>query len=127
MLNWDWLPFATLTVFHFELTEKHNSSSVRRSSTSGVEICIIICILFDIQFLWHEAKRRANLKKHRVDFIDIEHVITGPLFGFEDDLEDFGKQFWIALRLLGMRSIMITRTETEDGIRAIPKRAADKQ
>ena len=33
-----------------------------------------------MQFFWHEPKRQANLKKHGMDFVDAEHVFTGPLF-----------------------------------------------
>ena len=78
-----------------------------------------------MRFLWHEPKRQANLKKHGLDFVSVEHVFTGPLFTFEDDREDYGEQRWITLGLLGTKVIVIVHTETEDEIRIISMREAD--
>jgi uncharacterized DUF497 family protein len=32
----------------------------------------------DIKYTWREAKRLANLEKHRLDFIDADYVIESP-------------------------------------------------
>ena len=91
----------------------------------GVEICIIICIVWGMRFIWHEPKRQANLKKHGEDFVDAERVFAGPTFTFADDREDYGEQRWVTLGLLGMKVIVIVHTETEDEIRVISMREAD--
>ncbi len=79
-----------------------------------------------MQFIWHEPKRQDNLKKHRVDFADAESVFSGPTFTFEDDRADYGEQRWVTLGLLGEKVMVIVHTETEDEIRVISMREADK-
>jgi uncharacterized DUF497 family protein len=34
-------------------------------------------------FAWDEAKRRANLRKHRIDFADAEKIFHGLTFTVE--------------------------------------------
>ena len=79
-----------------------------------------------MQFTWHEPKRQANLKKHGMDFADAAQVFAGPTFTFEDDREDYGEQRWVTLGLLGEKVVVIVHTETEDEIRVISMREADK-
>jgi uncharacterized DUF497 family protein len=31
-----------------------------------------------IKYTWHEAKRQANLEKHKLDFMDADYVIESP-------------------------------------------------
>jgi uncharacterized DUF497 family protein len=79
-----------------------------------------------MQFIWHEPKRQANLKKHGMDFVDAERVFAGPTFTFEDDREDYGEQRWVTLGLLGAKVVVIVHTETEEEIRVISMREVDK-
>jgi uncharacterized protein len=79
-----------------------------------------------MQFIWHEPKRQANLKKHGMDFVDAERVFAGPTFTFEDDREDYGEQRWVTLGLLGAKVVVIVHTETAEEIRVISMREADK-
>lgn len=79
-----------------------------------------------MQFIWHEPKRQANLKKHEMDFADAERVFAGPTFTFEDDREDYGEQRWVTLGLLGAKVVVIVHTETAEEIRVISIREADK-
>ena len=39
-------------------------------------------------FVWDEAKRLANLKKHGIDFADAEKIFRGLTFTAEDDREE---------------------------------------
>ncbi len=78
-----------------------------------------------MRFIWYEPKRQANLKKHGVDFVDAERVFAGPTFTFEDDREDYGKQRWVTLGMLGMKVIVIVHTETANEIRIISMREAE--
>ena len=78
-----------------------------------------------MQFIWHEPKRQANLKKHGMDFADAERVFSGPTFTFEDDREDYGEQRWVTLWLLGAQVVVIVHTETAEEIRVISMREAD--
>jgi uncharacterized protein len=79
-----------------------------------------------MRFIWHEPKRQANLKKHGLDFANAEQVFAGPTFTFEDDREAYGEQRWVTLGLLGEKVVVIVHTETEEEIRAISMREADK-
>lgn len=79
-----------------------------------------------MKFIWHEAKRETNLKKHKVDFVDAQKVFAGPTFTFEDNREYYGEQRWVTLGLLGMKVIVIVHTETLDEIRIISMREANK-
>ncbi len=79
-----------------------------------------------MRFIWHEPKRQANLKKHGLDFAVAERVFAGPTFTFEDDRENYGEQRWVTLGLLGEKVVVIVHTETEEDIRVISMREADK-
>ena len=78
-----------------------------------------------MRFTWCEPKRRANLKKHGVDFTDAEQVFAGPTFTFEDDREDYGEQRWVTLGLLGEQVMVIVHTENADEIHVLSMRKAD--
>jgi uncharacterized protein len=39
-----------------------------------------------------EPKRRANLRKHGLDFVDAEAVFAGPTYVFEDDRFSYDEQ-----------------------------------
>ena len=79
-----------------------------------------------MRFIWHEPKRQANLKKHGLDFANAERVFAGPTLTFEDDREAYGEQRWVTLGLLGEKVVVIVHTETEEEIRVISMREADK-
>ena len=42
-------------------------------------------------FAWDEAKRRANLRKHGMDFADAEKILRGLTFTVEADRESYGE------------------------------------
>jgi len=44
-------------------------------------------------FLWDEAKRRANLRKHGIDFVDAERIFGGFTLTAEDVREAYGERF----------------------------------
>lgn len=79
-----------------------------------------------MRFIWHEPKRQTNLIKHGIDFADAIKVFTGSTFTFEDDRENYSEQRWVTLGMLGMRVVVIVHTETEDEIRIISMREANK-
>ena len=78
-----------------------------------------------MDFIWHEPKRQANLKKHGVDFATAERVFEGPTFTFEDERDDYGERRWVTLGLSGLKVVVIVHTETRDEIRVISMREAD--
>ena len=42
-------------------------------------------------FVWDEAKRRLNLRKHGIAFADPEKIFRGVTFTAEDTREDYGE------------------------------------
>jgi uncharacterized DUF497 family protein len=51
-------------------------------------------------FLWDEAKRRANLRKHGIDFVDAERIFGGFTLTAEDVREAYGERRFLTLGLL---------------------------
>ncbi len=79
-----------------------------------------------MRFSWHESKRQTALKKRGLDFAQAEQVFLGPTFTFEDDRKDYGEQRWVTLGLLREKVVVIVHTETDNEIRVISMREADK-
>lgn len=79
-----------------------------------------------MRFTWHEVKRQSTLEKRGLDFADAELVFDGPLFTFEDDRHDYGEQRWVSIGLLRDKVVVIVHTETENEIRIISMREAEK-
>jgi uncharacterized protein len=78
-----------------------------------------------MNFTWDEAKRKANIAKHGLDFADAEKVFAGPMVLFEDDRTDYGEQRMIGIGLLEYLVVLIVHVETDDTIRIISMRKAE--
>ena len=79
-----------------------------------------------MRFTWHEPKRQLTLRNRNLDFADAKRVFAGATFTFEDDRKDYGEERWVTFGLLGRQVVVIVHTETEDEIRIISMRKADK-
>ena len=79
-----------------------------------------------MRFTWSEAKRRANLKTHGLDFLDAPRVFEGPTFTFEDNRFRYGEQRFVTLGLRSGIPVSIVHTESPKGIRIISFRKATK-
>lgn len=79
-----------------------------------------------MHFTWHESKRRLTVQRRGLDFASAQQVFAGPTYTFEDDRKDYGEQRWVTIGLLNMVVVVIVHTETEDEIRIISMRKADK-
>ncbi len=77
-------------------------------------------------FVWDEAKRRENLRKHMIDFADVEMIFRGLTFTVEDDREAYGEQRFLTLGLLEDQVVSVTHTERGEEIRIISIRKATK-
>jgi uncharacterized protein len=75
---------------------------------------------------WDEAKRKANLRKHGIDFLDAEKVFAGLTFTVEDDRESYGEHRFRALGLLGPQIVAVTYADQGEEIRIISMRRATK-
>jgi uncharacterized DUF497 family protein len=77
-------------------------------------------------FAWDEAKRRANLKKHCIDFRDAEKIFRGFTITAEDTREAYGERRFLTLGLLQDQVVSATHTERGEDIRIISIRKATK-
>jgi hypothetical protein len=77
-------------------------------------------------FTWDEAKRRANLRKHGIDFVDAPKIFQGLTFTAEDDREAYGERRFLTLGLLEDQILSVAHTEHRDEIRIISIRKATK-
>jgi uncharacterized DUF497 family protein len=78
-----------------------------------------------MRYIWNEAKRKSNLKKHGLDFADAEKVFVGPMVLFEDSRENYGEQRMIGIGLLDCLVVLIVHVEADETIRIISMRKAD--
>lgn len=78
-----------------------------------------------MRYTWDEAKRRANLQKHGLDFVDAEKVFDSPLVLIEDTRKAYDEQRMIGIGLLDFLVVLIVHVESDEEIRVISMRKAD--
>ena len=79
-----------------------------------------------MKIVWDETKRRANIKKHGLDFADAMHILAGITWTFEDDRFDYGEQRFITLGMLKHMVVVMVHTETTRELRMISMRKATR-
>jgi len=79
-----------------------------------------------MEFEWDEVKRRENLRKHGLDFLDAPTLFNGPMLTQFDTREDYGEPRWIGIGILESVCVLVAFTERSDGevIRIISMRKA---
>ncbi len=80
----------------------------------------------NINFEWDEKKRRANIRKHGIDFVDLPPLFDGVIITIEDTPFDYGESRYITLGLLKHHVIVVVHTDREGNIRIISARKATK-
>jgi len=75
---------------------------------------------------WDEAKRQANILKHRIDFVDAIEVFAGHFIETEDRRRDYGEQRYRAVGQLGEYLIQVTYTWRGERRRIISARRAGR-
>jgi len=80
-----------------------------------------------MRYLYDEAKRTANLKKHGYDLVDAPLIIESTnALTFEDRRFDYGEQRFITLGVLREVVVVIVTAETNEEIRVISMRKAER-
>lgn len=82
-----------------------------------------------MKFEWDENKRRANIRKHGVDFVDAASIFDGDIVVILDDRIEYGEARYIAFGLLrdkAIKVIVVAYTERGDNVRIISARKALK-
>lgn len=81
-----------------------------------------------MKFEWNETKRRENLRKHSIDFVDVVAVFSGETLTYEDSRFDYGEQRFITISLLRDMVVLIAHTEvTGESVRIIHARKASRK
>jgi uncharacterized DUF497 family protein len=63
---------------------------------------------------WDEPKRRANLKKHKIDLAELESVFDFPMVSVEDDRQAYGELRLQSLAMYQGRVVFLVWTPRED-------------
>jgi uncharacterized protein len=98
-------------------------------SHSGMKIVVTICLTQPLRkttrkvvettplYDWDEAKRAANLAKHRVDFMAADDFDWATAHVKVDDREDYGELREVAWGFIGERLhvLAFTRRRVDDG------------
>lgn len=80
-----------------------------------------------MRYSFDPAKRASNLEKHGLDLKDAQGVIeSGHTVTFEDRRFDYDEERFVTLGPLGDMLVVIVTAETEDHIRIISMRKADR-
>lgn len=80
------------------------------------------------KFQWDEAKNRANLRKHGLDFADAEEMFRGGFLYEPDTREDYGERRWAGLGMIRGRIAHVVFVERgTDTIRVISLRKASRR
>ncbi len=78
------------------------------------------------KYEWDETKRKSNIKKHGIDFVDAPMIFDGYTLSIEDDRYDYGEERFVTFGILNGRVVAVVHTESEDLIRIISIRKATK-
>lgn len=80
-----------------------------------------------MRYSFDPAKRASNLRKHGFDLVDAQRVIeSGRTVTFEDRRFDYGEERFVTLGPIDESLVAIVTAETEDHIRIISMRKADR-
>ena len=79
----------------------------------------------NMEFEWDEGKRRRNLEKHGVDFVDAVLVLADAPLILEDTRHDYGEQRCLALGELRGLLFAVTFTIRDGAFRIISARRAN--
>jgi len=79
-----------------------------------------------MDFEWDEGKRKDNLRKHGIDFVDVSEAFEGPMLIRIDTRSEYGEDRWIGVGYIQSRIIVVCFTERNRGktIRIISARKA---
>lgn len=79
-----------------------------------------------MKYEWDEQKRQINIKKHGIDFLDVEQVFDGDTVIIADERFDYGENRFILIGILKPTVIVLVYAERGENIRIISARKATK-
>lgn len=76
--------------------------------------------------IWDEAKRKSNLRKHKIDFRDAARIFDGYVVTIEDTRFDYGERRFISFGWFQFKPLMVVHSFPDDTtIRIISARKAN--
>jgi uncharacterized DUF497 family protein len=80
-----------------------------------------------MKFEWDEKKNELNIRKHKIDFRDVQQVFDGPMIVNIDDRMDYGEVRWIGMGFLrNLIAAFVFIEKDDDTIHIISARKANK-
>lgn len=80
-----------------------------------------------MRFEWDEEKNKANVRNHKIDFVDVPSVFNAPMLIEPDERGDYGENRWIGIGFLRSIVVVVVFTEPrQDTVRIISARKANK-
>lgn len=64
-----------------------------------------------MRFEWDEPKRKANLRKHGIDFVAAEKLFADYTVTVEDDRFEYGEERFITFGILDGEVVAVAHTE----------------
>ncbi len=81
-----------------------------------------------MMFEWDEAKNKANVRKHGVDFETAKRIFEGPVVTRIDHRKDYGEDRYTTIgRVGGAALIVVAHTNRDGHIRLISARPASRK
>lgn len=77
-------------------------------------------------FEWDERKRQTNLRRHGLDFNDVELVFENETSALVDDRFDYGETRWVSFGMLNDLVVAVVYTQSDETMRVISFRRATK-
>jgi uncharacterized DUF497 family protein len=77
-------------------------------------------------FEWDERKRQTNLRRHGLDFNDVEFVFENETSALVDDRFDYGETRWVSFGMLNDLVVAVVYTQSDETMRVISFRRATK-
>lgn len=73
-----------------------------------------------MRFEWNQAKNESNIRKHGIDFADVEDMFNYPVLILPDSRKDYGEERWVAMgRIRGFVCVVACTERRGDVIRII--------
>lgn len=80
-----------------------------------------------VHFEWDANKNQENIRKHGIDFTDVEGLFDHPTLTWLDERDHYGEARWVSVGLLQAFVGVVVYTErVDDVIRIISARRAIK-
>ncbi|MES1242321.1 MAG: BrnT family toxin [Acidobacteriota bacterium] len=80
-----------------------------------------------MRFEWDDGKCSVNVRKHGIDFADVQQVFSSPMLVDLDDREDYGEDRWVGIGWLrDTLTVVVWTKPREDSIRIISARKANR-